>query len=785
MSSLAGAPFVLNGKPAYLRCGELQYFRVRRALWRPALRQLRAANFNAVATYVPWILHEPEEGQFDFDGRAGDYTNLSDFLEACREVELPVMIRPGPQIYAEFDGFGIPRWLGRDYPECVMRGPRGALVKGSFYYYYSLLHPTYLGKVEAWYRQIVAFLWPRFGDMALSFQLDNETGMPLGNTLGNFDFNPDTVRRWRDFLRERYAGDIMKLRATWANGAVTFEHALPPKRPTPLPQATDWYSFLEGYVATYLTSLHDMATRLGVSVPLVINDLDIYLSPVAPGQKRGIAPVQGYDIYTKGSGHPSTADFPFAPAHDPERFHALIGPDATFISVEMGSGWFDPRARVKPEATVQATLGGVAHGTQGHSYYIAHDGRDPKGSPYTFHSFFGEQGTPTARLKAVASIHDFLAAHETSLLESAPCYSDALYLTYQPYARLMPGDYLPGQFLPDPLLYLESLGLMGCYDLLLTAGYLPRFTDLQRVTDDELAAARVVCFPTRGWVDAVSLVKLTRYVEHGGQLITFPTVVSRDEYGRTLDAARALYPQAAASRRHIGYGTVARRLATDLLGKYLLWERWRLRRREPTAMQNTDSFEGLKVLLNQKLPAARLTSAEGMPVRGDYTLTTFEPEKKEQGAQMDPLRAGSRRASYSTHHGAGTSTVLGTVLGGAYTTGVYYQLAADERAELRRYAIGLMEAHGVKPAWVSDLDIECVARRHPSGSLLLFVFNRLGEQRGTLALTSLCGQYTAMRTLWTYSGSSAILHDNTTLSLTLKPDDVLVLQLDGASATLS
>ncbi|MFI5272456.1 MAG: beta-galactosidase [Ktedonobacterales bacterium] len=782
-----GGPFVEGGREVYLRCGELQYFRIRRELWRPALDHLRGAGFNAVATYVPWIVHELQEGQTDFVGQSGPQADLVGFLSECRAAGLPVMIRPGPQIYAEFRGFGVPLWLGRRYPECVMRDPRGELVKGSFYFSYSLLHPLYLAKVERWLRAVAGLLWPQFADIVLSWQLDNETGMPLGNTLGNFDFNADTVARYRAFLRERYGDEPGGLRAVWSDPRVTYATALPPRRAVKMAQATDWYDFLEGWVAAYLERLRAMALALGVSVPLVVNDLDIYLSPVAPARKAGLAQVQGYDIYTKGSGTPSTADMPFAPSHDPERFLALMRPETTFITPEMGAGWFDPRARIKPEATVQATIGGVAHGLQGHSYYVAHDGRDPDGSPYTFHSFFDIDGHPTPRLAAVAALHGFLAEHEQEVLAAQACYDDVLYLTYQPYARLMPGNYLPGQRLPDPLLYLEALGLQGLYDVLLTAGFLPRFADAQAIDDEQLARARAVVFPTRGWVDAATLAKLERYVAGGGHLITFPTVIGRDEHDQPL-ASAALFPWPLDRTRHRGYGTVARRLVTDLLFKYLLWERWRLARREPAAMQNTDSFEGLKVLLNQKLPAARLRAGDRARLRGDYRVTTFRTPAAESilsaaGAATSEVRPllhsddGHCAGYVARAAGGGTSAVLGTVPGGAYTTGVYYQLTASERAELRAFAISLLAERGVAPRWTADIEVECVPRRVAGGTYLLYIINRLGAQQGSITLDTRFGTVNSLSTLWTYKGATAILHDEQTLRVSLDADDVLVLRL--------
>jgi beta-galactosidase GanA len=777
-----GGRFLLRGQEVYLRSGELQYFRVPPDLWRPALDRLRAAGFNAISTYVPWIVHEPQEGSLDFEGKAGAYANLVGFLEQCRAADLPVMIRPGPQIYAEFRGFGIPLWLGQHYPECVMRGSRGQLVKGSFYYYYALLHPTYLAHAERWLRHVTALLWPQFADIVVSWQIDNETGMPFGNTLGNFDFNPDTVARYRAFLDQRYDHDDKALRLAWGDTHVALDTALPPRRRTGRAMAVDWYDFLEGWVAEYLRRLGVIARDCGVAVPLVVNDLDIYLSPAAPGEKAGLAEVQGYDIYTKASGQASTADLPFAPSHDPEKFRALVAPEAALISVEMGAGWFDPRARIKPEATVQATLGGVAHGIVGHSYYVAHDGRDPDGAPYTFHSFFDAKGESTARYEAVARIHALLAAHEAEVLDATACYDDIFYLTYQPYSRLMPGDYLPGGWLPDPLLYLEVLGLHGFYDLLLTSGYLPEFADAQRIDDAELAHARIVIFPTRGWVDAATMAKLNRYVEGGGHLITFPTIVSSDAQGRPLSSARALYPHPPATSRHLGYGTVMRRLVVDFLGKYLLWQRWWLARREPAAMQNTDSFEGLKVLLNQVLPAVHLQDAASRNIRGDYRLETFpigeQTPGDHTGDTSELIVPGGRRASCTVRLAdGGTSTVWGTVPGGAYTTGAYYQLGASERAGLRDFAKAAMRARGIEPQWQSDLDLECVVRRLSDGGHLVYILNRLGDQQGTLSLAPTLGSVHEVESLWTYNGSSAILAGEHCIALTLRRDDVLVLRL--------
>src|SRR5262249_55528281 len=148
-----------------------------------------------------------------------------------------------------------------------------------------------------------------------------------------------------------------------------------------------------------------------------------------------------------------------------------------------------------------------------------------------------------------------------------------------------------------------------------------------------------------------------------------------------------------------------RRLLIDFFGKYLLFERWKLRRREPTAMHNTDAFEGLKVLLNQKLPAAALTTEDGTRIRGDYIAVRFRPmDGDHKGFEeiQDSLAWRGACAGYTVRYPeGGSSMVIGTVPGGAYTTGVYYQLRASEREALRRYVSSIMRRYGVEPQWVA------------------------------------------------------------------------------------
>lgn len=56
--------FTLNERNITLYSGAMHYFRVPRVYWRDRLRKMRAAGLNAVETYVPWNLHEPQNGRW-------------------------------------------------------------------------------------------------------------------------------------------------------------------------------------------------------------------------------------------------------------------------------------------------------------------------------------------------------------------------------------------------------------------------------------------------------------------------------------------------------------------------------------------------------------------------------------------------------------------------------------------------------------------------------------------------------------------------------------------------
>ena len=97
----------IDDEPFYLASGDMHYFRFFKGGWKRRLQLMKDFGLTAVQTYVPWNMHEPEEGEFCFEGNL----DIKAYLERCQEIGLKVMLRPSPYMCAEWDFGGLPYWL--------------------------------------------------------------------------------------------------------------------------------------------------------------------------------------------------------------------------------------------------------------------------------------------------------------------------------------------------------------------------------------------------------------------------------------------------------------------------------------------------------------------------------------------------------------------------------------------------------------------------------------------------------------------------------------------------
>ncbi|MFJ8691640.1 beta-galactosidase [Streptomyces roseolilacinus] len=151
--------FSLDGRPLRVLSGALHYFRVLPQQWPHRLRMLRAMGLDTVETYVPWNLHEPRPGRYDFSGPA----DLDGFLRAARNAGLYAVVRPSPYICAEWENGGLPWWLLADREVRALRCRDAA----------------FLAHVDRWYDRLVPLVAAHQvtrGGNVLMVQVENEYG---------------------------------------------------------------------------------------------------------------------------------------------------------------------------------------------------------------------------------------------------------------------------------------------------------------------------------------------------------------------------------------------------------------------------------------------------------------------------------------------------------------------------------------------------------------------------------------------------------------------------------
>ncbi|XP_006150028.1 beta-galactosidase-1-like protein 3 [Tupaia chinensis] len=150
--------FTLNGHKFLIFGGSIHYFRVPREYWRDRLLKMKACGFNTLTTYVPWNLHEPERGKFDFSGNL----DLEAFILLAAELGLWVILRPGPYVCSEIDLGGLPSWLLQD-PPVQLRTTHEGFVKA----------------VDKYFNQLIPRVLPlqySLGGPIIALQVENEYG---------------------------------------------------------------------------------------------------------------------------------------------------------------------------------------------------------------------------------------------------------------------------------------------------------------------------------------------------------------------------------------------------------------------------------------------------------------------------------------------------------------------------------------------------------------------------------------------------------------------------------
>lgn len=680
---------LVDGRPDVLFGGEFPYYRLKREDWEGQLQALADAGVNCLSCYIPWVWHETEEGQFDFDGNTCPERDLRGFLFLARRMGIPLIVKPGPYLHAEYPGFGIPAWVRERHAEILIQTPGGE--KGEI----ALGHPSFHALSRKWFAALTPLLQPMVatGEI-IALQLDNETGMPqygAGPTL--YDANPTTIEQLRRWLSEQHSG-IEALNAAWGTAFHSFEDVRPPEV-SPLPRRVleDLARFTEDQIVDYLATLKLNWQQLGIETHFFLNDVWLPAWPNHFRKKNAVAPV-GFDMHPKFIRLRTPLDQPYAIDYVPKLFASMLegGP---LMAPEIGAGGLEEGANAPVVSTLQKMMAAYLRGSQANLM-------DP--GP------FASSGKHSAGREVVEAIGQFRQDWGPMLAASVEVESPVGILHYQDATH----DLLA--YMSDPIKTARenldeaidrSVALFpaasGLYGAMVEAGYAPRVLELSIASLDELKACKVLFFNSLGTVPARLREKLEAYVQEGGTLVTM---------GMPFDSP-LLFPGKPKRTWHPRALSVVAGAFKDLfMGRV----RERDRVKHPLSQFTIAKLQPVMGLIKHATRAGVWLndSVYGGKIWCSRMITYVQvpPEGREL------LNYHQAPVGYAVPVGEGESAFIGTLIGPLMDSPGYYLDEPARKQSISSFVSSLLHSRGVEPIVRPTAGVGTVFRETPNGWIM-------------------------------------------------------------------
>ena len=183
--------FLLNDEPFVVKAAELHYPRIPKEYWKHRIDMVKSLGMNTVCLYVFWNLHEPAEGEFDFEGQ----NDIAEFVRLAGEAGMKVIVRPGPYVCAEWEMGGLPWWLLKD-KDIKLREP----------------DPRFMERVDKFEQKVAEQLAPYSaanGGPIIMVQVENE--------YGSYGTDKLYVSAIRDTLRRYWGDDVVLFQCDWSS----------------------------------------------------------------------------------------------------------------------------------------------------------------------------------------------------------------------------------------------------------------------------------------------------------------------------------------------------------------------------------------------------------------------------------------------------------------------------------------------------------------------------------------------------------------------------------------
>ena len=529
--------FTIDGKDKYLLSGEFHYFRVPSSDWKRRMELFKQAGGTTLATYVPWVVHEPEEGKILFGDRPE--RDIAAYLRTAQEVGLQVILRPGPYQYSELVHAGLPDWL-------VKKPGIGAMtIDGDTKPFggesvVSYLHPVFLEYARKYYKAFAEAVRPFMsenGGPVTMLQLDNEmTGTQLWS--GGMDYNPVTMGfhtengRWPTWLKNKY-GTIEKLNAVWGTDFKAIAAAMPIKYENSdnkgeVIRARDYFDFYLDTIAEYALTLYGWLREDGLNELICTNAANPHDNPYiqVTAAKMGKDFLLGSDHYYALS--------PSWPQNNPTPQYALntllsldelraMGMPPTVFELPGGScGDVPPMLK---EDMLACSMANLALGMKGSNYYIYTGGPNFEQTGgtcdvYDFHAFVSADGKINDTFEALKAFGEFTSSR--SYLQRAKRAASVQIGFDWAEMRQRTSEYSGLDF---SIKSAKAARLMGVMYALFTSEYSGEFVCLDKLPD----VSRPLILVAPSTLSEKTQKTVCEFVARGGKLLVLPVLSELDE----------------------------------------------------------------------------------------------------------------------------------------------------------------------------------------------------------------------------------------------------------------
>lgn len=531
--------YLVDGQRQFLISGEVHYFRVPHSQWETRLKLLKESGANCVATYIPWILHEPTEGTILF----GDIPqrDLEGFLRLCQKMDLMVICRPGPYQYSELKNDGLPGWLCRDYPQLLARNIQGEIFRGSSVSY---LHPLFLEKTKKWF-DVVCPILARYmvsrGGPVVMVQIDNEL-MGIHEWFSGWDYNPTTMGfftqdgRYPSYLRKKYA-NLDYLNRAYGSGYESFSQVSPADvtggAAEKIRRNQDYQHFYFETIAEYVQILFSWMREAGIDCQIVHNSgspkMNSFFLDTTDKMKTDLllGSDHYYNLNQEWNQNNPTPQYAISVYCSHEMLRLMGYPPTAF---EIPGGSFSDWPPVMPEDLSCCLLTNVALGMKGMNYYIFTGGPNPEGV-----SHFGkiyDYGAPVSAFGEIRPTY-YATQRVAQLLQENSWLAGAQRLAdfhvgldwEQSRSRYTFENSKPLGFANEKAWEFVKKGVLTtAFCASYSANFLElRTLDLQQALEKPLFVASSVCMSQN------IQEKLVAFLEAGGKLILAPVLPSLDE----------------------------------------------------------------------------------------------------------------------------------------------------------------------------------------------------------------------------------------------------------------